>query len=74
MKKVIICAILLFSGCGGGPAMMGGFQNGYMGYPPPQPYRLQMPPPMVNQNTQPRNTMGTIYTPRGPVLFNSTTY
>lgn len=64
-------AVLLLSGCTA--AAMNGFQRGYMGYPPPQPYQLQIQPYQTPYSTT-TFTNGTIYTPRGPVNYNSMTY
>lgn len=76
MYKIVglaMIAAMILSGCI--PAAMNAmnsFQSGYTGYQPPdyQAANLQVAP--IPQ--RPSMTQGTIYTPRGPVHFNATTY
>lgn len=75
MKKIsllIILGSMFLIGCNA--AMMNGFSRGVMGYPPPpyEPYQMQVAP--IPGQQLPQNSMGTIYTPKGPVLYNTTNY
>lgn len=77
MKTLIIISLLLLAGCAQTPEAIQARQNFFNAMAAYGAMRAAQPPLQwqpVQIPDRPRQTYGTIYTPSGPVMWDSTTY